>query len=427
MGEEVEDQMEILKKIKEIKWDPVLTAAWGLAFLSAFLVHPGKAYLGYIDWRSLGILWSLMVVIQGLRGNGVFDWIGEGVLSRVHKGWQLAAVLVFLCFFGSMLITNDVALITFVPFAILILKNCGREDLMIPVILLQTIGANLGSMLTPIGNPQNLYLYGLADMQMGEFVLEMLPYAGASAVLILCSLLFLPGKTQEVAVVAAGAAPDSAAETAGAYGMEGAAGMAGAHGVERASEAERTSAAGDRRQILIYAALFVAAILTVLRVVPWYILVLVVFAVVLAMDRRVLGRADYLLLFTFVGFFIFTGNMGRSPMVRDVLQRLVQGRELPVAILASQCISNVPAALLLSGFTENVDALLLGVNIGGLGTLIASMASLISYKAYTNVYREQKGKYLAAFTVVNLLFLAALIGVYLVGHAGIWRSFNGIV
>jgi len=362
----------------KIKVDPVLAAAWILAIVSAFFVHPTKEYLSYIDFRSLGILWSLMVVIQGLKGNGVFDRVGEGLLGHVKYGWQLAAVLVFLCFFGSMFITNDVALITFVPFSILILRSCKREDLMIPVILLQTIAANLGSMLTPIGNPQNLYLYGIAEMEPAEFILLMLPYALVSAALLMCSLLLLPGKSIPVK-------PD-------------------------AMQAKM----GNRRQIAVYLVLFVLALMTVLKMIPWYVLAPAVFAVALVMDKNVLGRADYVLLLTFVGFFIFTGNMGRSPLVSGLLERLVQGRELAAAILASQCISNVPAALLLSGFTEDIRTLLLGVNLGGLGTLIASMASLISYKAYTNAYKERKGKYLAAFTGANVSFLAVLVGAYLV-------------
>ena len=165
---------------------------------------------------------------------------------------------------------------------------------------------------------------------------------------------------------------------------------------------------GSRRQLAVYGALFLFALLTVLRLVPWYVLAVLVFLVVLLMDRRILKRADYVLLFTFLGFFIFTGNMGRIPYIHGMLQRLVQGREFLVSVVASQCISNVPAALLLSGFTDNPSALITGVNIGGLGTLIASMASLISYKEFSNAYQDRKGRYLLIFTGVNLVFLISL-------------------
>ena len=153
----------------KIKIDPVLCVAWILAAISAYFVHPTKEYLGYIDWRSLGILWGLMVVIQGLKENSVFEKIGEKLLDKVKYQWQLFLVLTGLCFFSAMFITNDVALITFVPFSIMILKNCAKEKAIIPLVVLQTIAANLGSMLTPVGNPQNLYLYGLTGMSIGEF------------------------------------------------------------------------------------------------------------------------------------------------------------------------------------------------------------------------------------------------------------------
>lgn len=365
---------------RKIKWpvlpvhDPVLAIAWLLAILSACFVHPDRRYLSYIDWRSLGILWGLMVVIQGMKENALFDRIGEKLLHHVHKGWQLAAVLIFLCFFSSMLITNDVALLTFVPFSILLLHNCGMETLVLPVVVLQTVAANLGSMATPIGNPQNLYLYGLTGVKIQSFLLQMLPYAGVSLALLLLSLLFLPEREKQIRV-------DGRKEKAGT---------------------------GSRRQLAVYGALFLFALLTVLRLVPWYVLAVLVFLAVLLMDRRILKRADYVLLFTFAGFFVFTGNIGRIPYIHGMLQRLVQGREFLVSVAASQCISNVPAALLLSGFTDNPSALFAGVNIGGLGTLIASMASLISFKEFSNSYRDRKGKYLLLFTGVNLIFLLSL-------------------
>ena len=183
-------------KIKRLLSDPVLVIAWILAIISAFIVRPDAQYAGYIDFRSLGILWGLMIIIQGLRENSIFEKIGDVLLSKVKKSWQLALVLVFLCFVSSMFITNDVALITFVPFALMTLSSCEREDLMIPVIVLQTVAANLGSMLTPIGNPQNLYLYGLTGMGIGEFVLCMLSYSLLAAALLFISMIFLPGKTK---------------------------------------------------------------------------------------------------------------------------------------------------------------------------------------------------------------------------------------
>ncbi len=363
------------------KIDTVLCIAWILAIISAFFVHPGKEYLGYIDFRSLGILWGLMVIIQGLKENSVFDRIAGFLLSKVTKSWQLSAVLIFMCFFGSMLITNDVALITFVPFALMILHNCGREDMMIPTVVLQTVAANLGSMLTPIGNPQNLYLYGLTGMSLIQFVKIMLPFSLVSALLLVLGLMIIPGRQKSL---------------------------------NRNDSSSITSHFGSRRQIIIYSVLFVIALLTVVRILPWYVFAVIVLVIVGGMDYKILFRADYILLLTFIGFFIFTGNMGRIEVISSFLAEALMGNEFGISVALSQIISNVPATLMLAGFTIGYKSLLIGVNVGGLGTLIASMASLISYKAYTKEYREKSGKYLLVFTAVNVVFLILLILTYVI-------------
>ncbi|MBR4528801.1 MAG: citrate transporter [Lachnospiraceae bacterium] len=361
------------------KADPVLCIAWFLAAASALAVHPDASYAGYIDWRSLGILWSLMVVIQGLRENAVFEKIGSAVTRRVSNIRQLAGALIFLCFFGSMFVTNDVALLTFVPLSIILFHSCGKDASVSWLVILQTIAANLGSMLTPIGNPQNLYLFGLMQAPIGTFVLWMLPYTLVTAVLLLIAILLFPGG-KEKAILGGNSAT--------------------------------VRHFGSRKQIGVYLALFVFAMLTVLRLVPWQFTAGCTLIVVFGMDFKILKRADYTLLLTFIGFFIFTGNMARIPAVRDALQQLVQNREFPVAVLTSQVISNVPAALLLSDFAADHHELLLGVNVGGLGTMIASMASLISYKFYADSYPDEKVRYLLRFTLLNLAMLAILAGLH---------------
>lgn len=358
-----------------LKKDAVLTISWVLAIVSMFFTKPDKAYAGYIDWRSLGILWSLMIITKGYMQNGIFEKIGHALLTRTRKMWQLIAVLVGLNFFSSMIITNDVSLITFVPFAIMMLKQCGRQELMIPVVVLQTIAANLGSMLTPIGNPQNLYLYGLAGKGIGEFIMWLLPYTIVSALLLVISILLIKNKNEIICI------EDTDSEAA-----------------------HNTSVP----RVMAYSVLFILALLVVARVLTWYILAAAVLITVLLLEKNVLAKADYALLLTFIGFFIFTGNMGRVEPVAHFLAGIVNSRELEVGIITSQCISNVPAALLLSGFTDNIKNLSIGVNIGGLGTLIASMASLISYKLYANEVPEKKGKYFAVFTVYNIIFLVVL-------------------
>ncbi|KAL6597956.1 hypothetical protein LY90DRAFT_663815 [Neocallimastix californiae] len=360
--------------LKNIKLDPVLLIAWFIAIISAFFIYPDREYIDYIDWRSLGILWSLMIVVQGFKKNSVFEKIGQFLLKRVTYGWQLAAVLIFMCFFGSMLITNDVALITFVPFAIMILKSSCREDLMIPVVVYQTVAANMGSMLTPIGNPQNLYLYGVTGMSIWDFLLTMLPLSSLTLVLLALCIFTLPKKTKKIVM----------------------------------DEYFTVVKGGSSLQIVIYFILFLLALCTVLRLIPWYIVAGIIFVVVAILDYKIIFRADYILLLTFIGFFIFTGNIGRITKIKEILEDVIQGREFLVSALTSQLISNVPATLLLTGFTHRYKSLLQGVNVGGLGTLIASMASLISYKAISNVYPHTKGKYLKQFTLVNIVFLIIL-------------------
>lgn len=386
------------KCIHFIKQETVLAVATVLAVISAFFVAPSEAYLKYIDWRVLGILLSLMIIMAGLQKTGLFDSIGAKLLGKTSTTRQLAFILVFLCFFFSMLITNDVALFTFVPFAIIMLKKCKQEKLLIPVIVLQTIAANLGSMLTPIGNPQNLYLYNLSGMGMGEFIGVMLPYTIISGVL-LCIGIVICCKKESITEVVIEPVQENWNREEENLSKE-----------ERKSLQEKASMEKGRNLIknAVYITLFVLSLCVVVRLVPFEMVLLAVILLVFNMDRKVLMQVDYCLLLTFIAFFIFTGNMGNISVVRDTLQQLVAGKELAIGVISSQAISNVPAALLLSGFTSDYRELLIGVNLGGLGTLIASMASLISYKLFAKEYNDQKGKYFWWFTIANVVFLAVL-------------------
>lgn len=387
------------KCIHFIKQETVLVVAAILAIISAFFVTPSEAYLDYIDWRVLGILLSLMIIMAGLQKTGLFDSIGAKLLGKTSDTRQLAFILVFLCFFFSMLITNDVALFTFVPFAMIMLKKCKQEKLIIPVLVLQTIAANLGSMLTPIGNPQNLYLYNLSGMGMGEFIGVMLPYTAVSGVL-LCAAIFICCKKEPITEVVMEPSNVKQDEISAELSE-----------TEQKDKREKEALEKGRNVIknAVYLTLFVLSLLVVVRVVDFEIVLFLTLLLVFNMDRKVLKKVDYCLLLTFIAFFIFTGNMGNIPMVRDTLQQLVNGRELAIGVISSQVISNVPAMLLLSGFTTNYRELLIGVNVGGLGTLIASMASLISYKLFAKEYNDQKGKYFWWFTIANVVFLAVLV------------------
>lgn len=391
------------------KKETVLCVALILAAVSSFVVLPDAQYLTYIDFRTLAILFCLMSVMAGLQKLGIFRWIAERLLVRVKNISQLILILVMLCFFFSMLITNDVALITFVPFTFTVLKLLGGEQkkkLTIPVVVMQTIAANLGSMLTPIGNPQNLYLYGKAGLAVGEFVMLMLPYTllALGMLLVWCFGFKVAAKRKFV--------------TEGRENQE----SQRQQQKERKSDnqaalqitfTELTTLKGREKTLAVYLGLFVMCLLVVARVVPYIAALIVVFCVVFIMDKKVLLQVDYALLLTFAGFFIYIGNMGRIPAFSSLLQSVVEGNEVLTAVVASQAISNVPAALLLSGFTANYQGLIVGTNLGGLGTLIASMASLISYKFVAREESNRKGEYFLYFTAANICFLAALVILYM--------------
>lgn len=381
----IEEEEMIAKVTAFVKKETVLCAALALAAVSAGCVPPDRAYAGYIDFRTLAILFCLMSVMAGLQKIGVFQGIARKLLGSVKSGRSLVLTLVLLCFFSSMLITNDVALITFVPFTFTVLDLLGGEQkkrLLLPVVVMQTIAANLGSMLTPVGNPQNLYLYGKAGLSVSAFLGLMMPYTALSLVLL-----------TGWGLIQGGACPmDFQPENV--FGRED-------------SGAEKDIKAACL--IVVYLILFVLCLLTVGHILPWQAVFFVVFLVMLAADRQVLARVDYSLLLTFAGFFIFIGNVGRMPVFCDFLQNVIAGREIYTSIIASQVISNVPAALLLSGFTDDFAGLVVGTNLGGLGTLIASMASLISYKYVAKEAGGRRGAYILLFTVANVCFLAALV------------------
>ena len=314
----------------------------------------------------------------GLQKVGLFRYVAERLLGKVTHIRGIVFVLMALCFFSSMLITNDVALITFVPFTFIVLQLVLEErasELVVPVVVMQTIAANLGSMLTPIGNPQNLYLYGKVDLNFGEFMYLMLPYTVVAFLLLTswCLLFVYRGQKK--------------------FSLQ-------FH--------ESSSLRGRGKALFLYGILFAVCILTVADIIPYIVTLAVVLLVILLVDRKILKEVDYSLLFTFVGFFVFIGNMGRVPRFSELLQRVIEGNELLTAVVSSQFMSNVPAALLLSGFTEKFEQLIIGTNLGGLGTLIASMASLISFKYVGKDYPKLRGKYFWVFTVSNILFLIVL-------------------
>ena len=340
------------------------------AAISCCFVPPDREYITYIDWRTLALLYCLMTIVNGLRQAGLFAYLAHSLCARAGSLRRIGVLLVLLCFFSSMLITNDVALLTFVPFAVVVMGMAHHQKELLYVVVLQTIAANLGSMLTPVGNPQNLYLYSFYELTIGDFLKVTFPVWGLSLLLLLLAALALRAEALSVFL---GEEP----------GM-------------------------DRRAVWVHLALFVVCLLVVLRALSWYWMLAIIVAVLLVFDRKLLLKADFMLLLTFTAFFVFSGNLARIPAVARSIRGLMAGREYLVSLLMSQVISNVPAALLLSGFTERSHALLLGVNIGGLGTPIASLASLISLKLYSHSEHANTGRFLLVFSLMNLLFLLLL-------------------
>lgn len=355
-----------------LRREPVLCAAAAAALLSMLAVPPSAAYLSYVDPRVLCLLFCLMAVVAGLQSCQLFSLLAQRLLSGRRSLRTVAVLLVLLPFFTSMLVTNDVSLITFVPFAILVLQAIGRTDLMIPVIVLQTVAANLGSMATPVGNPQNLFLYASYGLSAGSFFRVMAPLTLLSLVGLLILCLFFPKDIIQV-------------------------------------DFSERHAITSKKHLALYILLFLLCLLSVFRVLHYGVLTAIVALLIFFADRSILRRVDYCLLLTFVCFFIFAGNIGAISLVRDFLSGLLDRSAVLSSVLASQVISNVPAAVLLAGFTEDWHGLLVGTNLGGLGTLIASLASLISFKLYTAVPEARPGRYLAIFTAVNVAGLLILV------------------
>ncbi len=367
-----------MNRIKKfIRSQPVLTAAFSAALVTAFFIPPDRAYLGYCNTQVLILLFCLMLTVAGFRSAGVFEKISAALLRRAGNLRRLGLIMTLICFFSAMLVTNDVALLTFVPLTLLIYEGIPDEKSRIYTIVLETAAANLGSMATPVGNPQNLYIYSEYGLTMGDFFRTLLPLTIASLIALALLCLLLPKRP-------------CTAQSAGNRKIPG-------------------------LPLGVYTAMFILCLLTVLRIVPDWLCLIITACGALITDRRLLLRVDYGLLATFVCFFIFVGNIARVDAVSDFFRSVMEGRELVISAALSQVISNVPAAVMLSGFTENSASLLVGVNLGGLGTIIASLASLISFQFYRTSSGAETGRYMLIFSMVNFGLLTALLIPALVG------------
>ena len=356
--------------LKWIKSNVVLFIAILAAIITSFIVKPDERYLEYFDFKTLSCLFCVLAVVCALRNIGFFYTMAREIVRRFKNAKVAVLALVYITFIGSMLIANDMALLTFLPLGYFILHTTKKEKYLAFTFIMQNIAANLGGMLTPFGNPQNLYLYSKFNIPDGEFVSIMLPPFLVSILLItLCCLVFIKSEKLEI-------------------------------------EEEPLNIPMGR--VVIYLILFAISIMIVFRFMHFLVGLIIIPIALLFLDRKALLQVDYSLLFTFVFFFIFEGNMGRIDAERDFFSYLLNINTLVFSALSCQVISNVPSAILLSQFTDNYRELLLGVNIGGAGTIIASLASLITFKNYMKRDPDNIGSYMLRFSIFNFGFLIIL-------------------
>lgn len=355
-----------------VEKNAVMVIALAAAAITSVLVPVDAQYLGYFDVKTLTCLFCVLAVVCALKNVDFFYILARKIVHFFRNARMSVLALVYITFIGSMLIANDMALLTFLPLGYFVLTTTGKQKYMAFTFVMQNIAANLGGMLTPFGNPQNLYLYTKFEIPNGEFMRIMAPPFAMSVLLItVCCLIFV--KPEPLTL-----------------------------------EDERVQL--NPKRTALYLALFALAIAIVFRGVPYWIGLVIIPAVLLFADRKALRMVDYPLLLTFVFFFIFAGNMARIDTVRSFFSGLLEKNTLVFSALSCQCISNVPSAILLSQFTGNYADLLVGVNVGGVGTLIASLASLITFREYVKHNPGKAGRYLAEFSAFNFGFLFVLIG-----------------
>ena len=361
-----------------VRCNPVMCIAFCAAAVTCLIVPPDGEYLGYFDVKTLTCLFCVLAVVCALKNIDFFYILARRIVMLFGNARWCILALVYITFIGSMLIANDMALLTFLPLGFFVLSATKKMRYLAFTFIMQNIAANLGGMLTPFGNPQNLYLYTKFQIPTGEFMTIMaLPFALAILMITVCCIVFVKPKPLHL---------------------------------------EGTPIALNAPRAVLYLILFALSIAIVFRGISYWIGLIVIPAVLLLVDRRALKMVDYPLLLTFTFFFVFSGNMARMEPVRELFSYLLGKSTLLFSVASCQVISNVPSAILLSQFTENYADLLVGVNIGGAGTLIASLASLITFREYIKHEPGKIGYYVKAFSIFNFSFLLLLTGImFLVG------------
>lgn len=335
-------QISMVNLVDFFKRETIFSISLILAAISCFFVKPSLDYISYINWDTVILLLVIMIFVEVLKNLAVFEMMVHKFLSKIRDARQLVLLLVFICFFSSIFITNDVSLIIFVPFALFTLKKIDRSDLAIFTVCLQTIAANVGCMILPIGAPHNIVLYTVSDIPFESFFLLLFPYISVSVMFLIILSFFVSKDNIKLPRM-------------------------------KKIEVDRTD-----------------------------------------FFKRVFLGVDYYLLLTFIALFVLIGNLEQISFFTSLFEKWIIGNEVIFAVISSQIISNVPAAMLMSGFSSNYEAIIVGINIGGFGSLIASMANLISYKIFVRQYNESKIRYLTIFTILNVILLMVLFGVYMV-------------
>lgn len=348
----------------------VLVIAATLAFASCVAIKPDAKYIEYFDFKTLSCLFCTLAVICALKNIRFFTIIAKKIVTLTGNTRTLSLALVYITFIGSMFLANDMALLTFLPLGYLSLSATGKEKYMAPIFIIQNIAANLGGMLTPFGNPQNLYIYTKFNIPTLEFMgIMVLPFV-LSIILFTLGCFFIPKESLTL----------------------------------ENNEEEKI----QPKKTAFYLILFAMTILMVFRIIPYYVCLPIIFIAIMLTDKNALTKVDYPLLLTFFCFFLLAGNVSRIEIVNTFFSGLLEKNTLLTSIFSCQVISNVPSAILLSEFTENYRELLLGVNIGGVGTLISSLASLITFREYTSHVKGKTLQYLGLFTALNFGFLIVL-------------------
>ncbi len=362
----------MIKKITNfIKNETVLCVAIILTIITCFFVPIDKEYLGYFDYNTLICLFCMLVVVAGLKNTNIFETISRKMIRLFHTRRAVIMILVFGTFFLDMIVANDMSLITFLPLSYIVLHSTKNDKYLAFTFILQTIAANMGGMITPYGNPQNLYLYSYFNIETVKFFSILIKQSIIVAILLFICVLFVKNEPLEIA--------------------------------------DKQIKPVKKDDLYGYAFLFMLVILTIFRIIPYSITFIIVVLSILMFDKERFKQVDYALILTFCVFFIFSGNMARIPILKNFISTIVINHTLLAGILSCQFISNVPTAIFLSKFTNNYEQLLIAVNIGSLGLIISSLASLITLKEFLKHQPKKFWHYLLLFTLINTLFLTVLL------------------